>query len=122
MELSTEQRTQRLWRELVAACVCAANSPPCGLHTDDIGYVVHELALGLFALEFSQEELVRYLELTAKDVAHNKLAIPNRMLGTQAPNGTNELSWVATLSGMRDAHRCWHDRQMGPLLTMRRGS
>ncbi len=122
MELSTEQRTQRLWRELVAACVAAANTPPWGLHTDDIGYVVHELALGLFALEFSKEELARYLELTARDVAHNKLTIPNRIFGNEAPGGTNEWSWVATLSGTRDAHRCWRERQLQPLLALSRRS
>ena len=119
MELSTAQRTQRLWRELVAACVAAANTPPWGLHTDDIGYVVHELALGLLALQFSQEELVRYLELTARDVANNKLTIPNRIFGNEAPSGTREWSWVATLSGTRDAHPHWRHTELEALLAMR---
>jgi len=39
MTLSQSQTSQRLWRDLVAACESAGEN---GFSTDDMGYIVHE--------------------------------------------------------------------------------
>jgi len=106
------QGAQRLWRELIQACTTAAAA---GLDTDDLGYVVLELGLALLALDFTPEELVGYVTSVRNDLEGSRLAAVNaalRVRGRDLEVTEPAWSWVNALSGFREAHPRWAERQL----------
>ena len=106
------QAAQRLWRELIQACTTAAAG---GLDTDDLGYVVLELGLALLALDFTPEELVGYVTSVRNDLEGSRLAAVNAALRARGQDfecADAAWSWVNALSGFREAHPRWAERQL----------
>src|SRR3954462_9926862 len=97
MNLTNAIAAQRLWRGLAALCDEAGQS---GLLTDQMGYILHEFALGLFALTLSKEDLSAFLSIARKEVESDPVMIVNALHGSSSPLAW---SWVHGLSGVSAA-------------------
>ena len=88
METPRHLVAQRLWQDLVLACERAGQD---GYTTDDVGYIVHEFALGLFAIAFSKEELMTHLAMKLKEIGLDRLAAVNVGLDRSNPEAWSDI-------------------------------
>lgn len=100
---------QRLWRGLAAACDEAGQG---GLTSDEMGYVLVEFALTVFALTFSRQQMLDQLAVIRRDVEGDKVATINALMADTSVPLPNEWSWIRSLSGLEGADPQFWDRKV----------
>jgi hypothetical protein len=81
-----------------------------------MSYVVHEFALGLFALDFSKEQLMTHLGTKLREIGLDELAVVNAGLGRTNPKAWSDLGLIA----FRHAHGRFARQAIADLLRLRR--
>ena len=60
-----------------------------------MGYIVHEFALGLFALDFSKEQLMTHLATKMREVGLDELSVVNAGLGKSNSKAWSDFGLMA---------------------------
>ena len=109
---SDQQRAAQLWRDLLDCSERAIDEPNEGLNPAEVGFIMHEFAIGLIAAGSEKEVIMTYLANRIGDIGRDELAITNVIFGRSCPKGPDrDHSDIGFYSGRHKSHPRWRDEQ-----------